>query len=235
MKLITTEGSDDFASSASRIVQLAVRENPSLSLTLPTGSSPVGLYDVLGKAHRAGSFNLERARVFMLDEYCDLPSYPVGSFIDFLERHLGEVIFNDATEVQRLSPSSDPLSYDEAIERAGGIDLAIVGVGRNGHLGFNEPGDDPRARTHVVTLASDTVAANFPDVPPSQRPTRAITIGLADLRAARSVLMLVTGANKHGVADLLAAGIVDPMVPATHVLDHDDLTIVMAGELLREP
>lgn len=233
MKLFTIQGSEEFAHCAARIVMERVREDPELTLTLPTGASPIGLYRGLIDAHRAGDFTLDDATVFMLDEYCDLPTYPRGSFLEYLERHLGAVINNERTHFESLSPTSDPRDYDEALDLAGGIDLAIVGVGRNGHIGFNEPGDDPGARTHVVALAADTVAANFPDTPQPLRPTRAITMGLADLKSARTVLMLVTGEGKHDVADLLAGGIVDPRVPATHVLDHDDLTIVMAGELLR--
>ena len=233
MKLITTEGSEEFARCAARFVEDRVRETPAISITLPTGSTPLGLYRLLRDARREGRFSLDEATVFMLDEYCDLPAYPAGSFIEYLGESLGDVIFNDSTNVRVISPSCDPEEYDDALDLAGGLDLAIVGVGRNGHVGFNEPGDDPNARTHAVTLAVDTITANFRDVCQTLRPTRAITIGLADLRRARSILMLVAGEHKHGTAELLAAGIADPLVPATQLLDHDDLTIVMAGELLR--
>jgi len=233
MKLVTTEGSEDFARGAARFVENRVRETPAISLTLPTGRTPLGLYELLRDAHRERRFSLDQATVFMLDEYCDLPAYPADSFIEYLDRSLGDVIFNDSTTVRVLSPSRDPKEYDDALDLAGGLDLAIVGVGRNGHVGFNEPGDDPIARTHVVTLAPGTIAANFRGADERRRPTRAITIGLADLRRARSILMLVAGEHKRGTAELLAAGIVDPLVPATLLLEHDDLTMMMEGQLLR--
>ena len=233
MKLITTESREEFDSVAASIVNQKVSEKPNLALTLPTGSTPRGLYEVLRRRQRDGNFSLERASVFMLDEYVDLPSYPVGSFAEFLFQHLGEVIFNGRTSFSPIKPGRDPRGYDAAIDLVGGLDLAVIGVGRNGHVGFNEPGDDPNARTHIVTLLDDTLEANFGGVGVDERPTRAVTIGMADLRSARSILMLVDGEQKHDVAGLLAAGIVDPHVPATHLLEHDDLTIVMSGELLR--
>lgn len=232
MKLITTSNVDEFADVAADCVTRAVRENPRLALTLPTGSTPRGLYRRLRDAHRNGTFSLEDARVFMLDEYRDLPSYPSQSFEYFLREHLGEVIFNPSTTRHLLDPWREPADYDATLDAEGGLDLAIVGVGRNGHVGFNEPGADVSSRTHVVTLAPDTLEANFPELDARLRPTRAITIGLADLRRARSILMLVAGENKHAVAEPLCAGLIDENVPATHLIEHDDLTIVMADDLL---
>jgi glucosamine-6-phosphate deaminase len=233
VKLITTHGASEFADVAASYVTRAVAENPRLSLTVPTGSTPLGLYQRLRDARHVNEFSLDDATVFMLDEYCDLPSYPERSFVTFLQDHLGEVIFNSSTTRKLLDPAQDPADYDEALDAVGGLDLAIVGVGRNGHVGFNEPGVDPSSRTHVVHLAADTLEANFPDLAPAGRPSRAITIGLADLQRARAILMLVTGQNKHAVADLVAAGIYEANVPATHLLGHDNLTVVMADELLR--
>ena len=231
MKLVTTHGAREFVDVAFAAVARAVEQNPALALTLPTGSTPVGLYERM-RQEAAGRFSLSAATVFMLDEYRDLPSYPTNSFVEFLRGHLGDVVFNSSTTRHLIEPTTDPVDYDVALDEAGGLDLAIVGVGRNGHVGFNEPGADVRSRTHVVDLATDTLEANFAGVAASSRPTQAITIGLCDLRRARSILMLVAGERKHAVADLLAAGIVDERVPATHLLDHDDLTIVMDDDLL---
>lgn len=232
MKLITTSSREEFDRTAATVVTRAVKKKPHLALTLPTGATPQGLYCELRRRHAEGNFSLDRATVFMLDEYIDLPSYPVRSFFEFLHEHLGEVIFNGRTAITPIRPDGDPRSIDEALDLVGGLDLAIVGVGRNGHVGFNEPGDNYGARTHVVTLLKDTLEANFADVGASERPRAAVTLGLADLRRAKSILMLVDGERKHEVAALLAAGDVDSHTPATQLLDHEDLTIVMSGELL---
>jgi glucosamine-6-phosphate deaminase len=202
-----------------------------LTVTLPTGHSPLGLYERLRHEHEAGRFTLNAATVFMLDEYVDLPSYPTGSFLEFLRGHLGPMVFNGSTTVCTLAPDGDPRAFDELLDLCGGLDLAIIGVGANGHVGFNEPGATPTQRTHMVELSSTTVADNFPGVASDQLPHRALTIGLADLVSARSVLMLVSGERKRSVAQMLTRGQFDPRVPATYLHDHPDLTVILEQSL----
>jgi glucosamine-6-phosphate deaminase len=208
---------------------------PSLALTLPTGSTPDGLYEVLAREHAAGRRLFTRANVFMLDEYLDLPAYPVASFYAHLRASLGPVVFNESTRFHRIEPSGTAAAlsrYDAELDDAGGLDLAVLGVGRNGHVGFNEPGTPCGSRTHVARLAAQTLEANFAGQRAPARPRRAVTIGLRDLLGARAILMLVRGAGKEHVASLLATGRQDHSVPATLALAHDDLTIVMDETLL---
>jgi glucosamine-6-phosphate deaminase len=238
VNLITTSSPEEFALRAAAVVADEVAGNPTLSLTLPTGSTPLGLYARLRDEHRAQRFSLDRANVFMLDEYVDLATYPDGSFLATLQFHLGEMVFNDTTTVHPLLPDADQgflARYDATLDAAAGLDLAIVGVGRNGHVGFNEPGARDDERTHFVTLAPDTLDANFPDVASDERPTRAVTMGLADLLGARSVLLLVNGASKHDVARLLLTETYVDSVPVTHLLGHPRLTVVMDERLLVAP
>ena len=236
MRVVRARGEGAFAEAALATLAGALRARAGLALTLPTGGTPRGLYRALRAAHARGEASLDAARVFMLDEYLDLPTYPVGSFRAYLEEHLGEVVFNGATRFEALAPSGDPArlaAYDRALDEAGGLDLAVVGVGRNGHVGFNEPGSPAEARTRVVELSEDTLEANFPGVAPEGRPRRAVTMGLYDLARARAVLMLVAGEGKAGVARrLLDERGVDPALPATHLLAHRDLTIVVEASLL---
>jgi glucosamine-6-phosphate deaminase len=171
----------------------------------------------------------------MLDEYLNLPTYPVRSFHHFLIEHLGPVIDNSHTTWHTISPSNDPAwstAYDALIDAAGGIDLAIVGIGQNGHIGFNEPGAHPSWRSHVVTLEASTLDVNFPETSPDQRPTTALTMGMADLIAARRVLLLASGANKAAVLRTLLEGIDDPHIPATFLRDHPNLTVIADGAAL---
>jgi glucosamine-6-phosphate deaminase len=170
----------------------------------------------------------------MLDEYVDLPGYPVGSFVAYLREHLGDLAFNASTTTYLLTPKSayDPAAYDRSLDETGGLDLAIVGVGRNGHVGFNEPGATDDQRTHVVTLTRATLEANFPGQPAASRPTRAVTVGLADLRRARSVLVLAAGGGKGEVVRHLAEGRRLEDVPVTHLVDHPDLMVVAEAALV---
>ncbi len=146
----------------------AVSLEPHLNIVFPTGHSPIGLYGHLRAEHAAGRFSLNHAHVFMLDEYVDLPSYPEGSFRAFLLDHLGDVIFNSFTKFHSLIVDDEIRScrrYDRELSLVGDIDLAIVGVGRNGHVGFNEPAADLSDRTHIVKL---TATRSRPTSPVSQ-------------------------------------------------------------------
>jgi glucosamine-6-phosphate deaminase len=235
VRLARASSAEEFDALAADAVIGLVRSNPALALTLPTGSTPAGLYRRLVEAHDRGRFSLDLATVFMLDEYLDLPSYPTGSFLEYLRSHLGAVLFNDSTTVRALAPSADPAvatAYDAALDAVGGLDLAVVGVGRNGHVGFNEPGSARAVRTHVAELAPETLEANFPAVAGDDRPRRAITMGLYDVARAGAVLMLVAGPHKAKVARQLLEGRVLADVPATQLLVHPDLTVVMDGSLI---
>jgi glucosamine-6-phosphate deaminase len=235
VKIINVADYDELALAASDVVTQTVALKPKLTVTFPTGHTPTGLYRHLRAEHAAGRFSLDDADVFMLDEYLDLPSYPEGSFQSFLQDHLGEVVFNKSTTFHPITLGEDVkvcTLYDLEIDLAGGVDLAVVGVGRNGHVGFNEPDAHFFGRTHVVKLATSTLETNFPDQPSSVRPTRAITMGLRDLVAARSVLMLASGSSKSPVLAALRDGDFNPSIPATYFLDHRDFTIIADDEAM---
>jgi glucosamine-6-phosphate deaminase len=234
MRFLAVDDAASLADTAARLVVERVTAHPTLALTVPTGATPRGLYQRLRAARAVGALDLSGASLFMLDEYVDLPGYPVGSFVAYLREHLGDLAFNSSTATHLLTPESayDPTAYDRLLDEAGGLDLAIVGVGRNGHVGFNEPGATDDQRTRVVTLAQATLEANFPGRPAASRPTRAVTVGLADLRCARSVLVLAAGEGKGEVVRHLAEGRRLEDVPATHLVDHPDLMVVAEAALV---
>lgn len=235
MKIVTVANYAELSTAASDVVTQTASLQPKLSVVFPTGHTPIGLYGHLRAEHAAGRFSLNDANAFMLDEYLDLPSFPDGSFRAFLYDHLGDVIFNSFTTFHPLSIDDELAScrrYDRELSLVGGIDLAIIGVGRNGHVGFNEPPADSSERTHIVKLTASTLEANFPCRPESMRPTRAITVGLRDLIEARSILMLASGSSKAPILAALRDGIFDPLVPATNFLDHQNFTIIADEEAL---
>jgi len=237
VNLYVASNAEDFAERSASFVRDRVNENPRLSLTLPTGSTPLGLYQSLRHDHDRGNFQLDRASVFMLDEYLDLPTYPRGSFVEYLRAHLGDLVFNATTKRHTMVPDeSDAFmsTYDRALDDVGGIDLAIVGVGRNGHVGFNEPGSHVSLRTHAVALSSDTLNDNFADVSENERPTRAVTVGMRDLLEARTVLMLISGRAKRDVTSLLIDERVDESIPATQLLTHADLHVLVTSDTVAD-
>jgi glucosamine-6-phosphate deaminase len=235
MKIISVADYKGLTMVASDVVTQAVVLQPTLNVVLPTGHTPIGLYAHLCAERAAGRFSLDEAEVFMLDEYLDLPSYPEGSYQSFLRHHLGELVFNDFTTFHPLNVGDEVAScqrYDRELTEVGGIDLAIVGVGRNGHVGFNEPAANSAERTHVVELTASTLDSNFSGLAHSARPTRAITMGLRDLIEARSILMLVSGSSKARVLKALLLGVYDPLIPVTNLLDHENFTIIADEEAL---
>ena len=228
MNVVDAADHHQFVAAACDVIRERVAARRELALTLPTGRTPIPLYRRLVELHDRDEFDLDAATVFMLDEYLDSPTYPVGSFAAFLREHLGSLVFNGRTTVHELAPREDAQdlrAYDALLDGVGGLDLAMVGVGRNGHVGFNEPGSRDDERTHVVALAPDTVEANFAHS--SWHATRAVTIGLADLRRASSILVLVSGPGKQRVVAQLVDGQRLNNVPVTHLAEHPDLTVVV--------
>ena len=207
---------------AARVAAL-LRNTPSAVLGLATGCTMVGVY----RALVASDVEVKHATTFNLDEYCGLPPDHPGSFHTFMAQHL----FGPANlpEDRTHFPDTDATAgvvYERAIAAAGGIDLQIVGIGRNGHIGFNEPGSSVSSRTRIVELSPATREANAPQFPDGKVPERAVTMGIATILEARSILLLATGDAK---ADALAAaleGPVTPACPAAFLSRHPDVTVI---------
>ncbi len=229
MRLIVTDPSHFDQRAGEELSRILREARPPSSIAVPTGSTPQGLYRWLAEQYALGHRLLAGWHIFMLDEYVDLATYPEGSFQDYLRHHLAAVLA-DAAAFHPLDPvlhAAEPWRYDDAIDAVGGLRVAVLGVGGNGHVAFNEPGSHDDERTHVVTLSELTREANFCDLPPAMRPTRAVTVGLGDLRRAQSLLLLIAGETKRAVAQLVLDGARLDDVPVTHLLDHPGLVVVL--------
>ena len=152
---------DETARAVAERVAAAVGDRPALVLGLPTGRTPIATYAELRRLHAAGALDLSQATTFNLDEFAGVePSHP-GSFRTFMERHLFVEAALDPARIHFLDGAAPDLDaecgrYESAIDAAGGIDLQLLGIGANGHIGFNEPADELAARTHRVRLADST-------------------------------------------------------------------------------
>jgi glucosamine-6-phosphate deaminase len=196
-------------------------------LALPTGRTPIPFYDELAARHSAGSRDLAAVRAFNLDELL-LPPSDERSFRSFMERHawsrtglrreLCDIPRGDAPD-----PEAECQRYEQAIAQAGGIELAILGVGSDGHIAYNMPGP-VTLPTHVVRLP-DGLAASL-GVPQEDWPLRAITMGLGTIRAARRILVLATGESKAAAVRALVCGPKDPEWPCTFLTDHPQLELL---------
>ena len=221
------------AEAAADIVQDVLRQVKAPVIALPTGETPIGLYQAL--ARRPLSF--ATARFFNLDEYEGMaPDHP-QSYHTFLHRHFLDHI-DAAPENIRLLRGDAPdalaecRAYDDAIRATGGFDLAILGLGGNGHVAFNEPFDPWDQETHRVVLAEKTRLAHRPNFArPEDVPQSGLTMGIKTLLAARKILLLCAGASKRDAMAALLKGRKDEAWPVTCLLGHKDVTIIAEAEL----
>jgi glucosamine-6-phosphate deaminase len=227
MEVRICAGSGEVARSGADRIALAAARQPGLVLGLPTGRTMVPLYAELARRKSRGEMDLAAARAFNLDELVLPPGHP-ASFSSYMACHAGARVGLDPARCDIPRPRGDLAAecrrYDSAIAAAGGLDLAILGLGNDGHVAYNLPGE-PQDRTHVVVLAE--ALADALGVPPEWRPLRAITMGIATLREARSLLVLATGSAKAAAVRALRQGPADPAWPCSLLRDHSDLLLVV--------
>lgn len=204
-------------------------------LGLPTGRTPLELYDELARLHRDEGLDFANVVTFNLDEYLDLaPAHP-RSFRSFMREKLFERVGIDplnawlpASDVAPSQVDAHCRAYEREIAAAGGIDVQILGLGRNGHIGFNEPGAERESRTREVRLAATTradAAAEFGGL--ANVPERAITMGIATVLAARRIRVLAFGASKREVVRRMLVDPLGPALPATFLREHGDVRLFL--------
>lgn len=221
---------EEAAVRATELYRALLRRKPDAVLGLATGSTPLGLYAQLVALYRAGEISFAQATSFNLDEYVDLPPTHDQSYRYFMEKNLFSQI--DLPQARIHVPSGLDVSeaalaaYDEAIEAAGGIDLQLLGLGGNGHIGFNEPGTPFALGTHVVALTERTRRDNarfFASL--DEVPTHAATMGVRTVMHARAILLLAFGRAKAEALAAALTGPVTPDVPASVLQLHPDVTV----------
>lgn len=212
-------------------IEALVRARPDATLALPTGHTPIPLYAELAERGRAGRIDFERVRTFNLDEWLGLRSGAPGSYAAFMATHLFSRVNLrpencHVPDSATAAPAAECARYERLIQEAGGIDLAVLGIGQNGHIGFNEPGTPFTARTHVVRVTPETCAANRWAFPDGQVPGSAITVGIATILAAREIILLATGAKKRDVLARALTAPIGPTLPATALRLHPHVRVI---------
>ena len=235
MKVRVLPDYDALGEAAAAVVAERLGEKPSVVLLLPTGTSPLGMYRRLVGLHRSGGLSFARATFFNLDEYLGLqPDHPASYHVYMKENFYGLVDADPARVHVPRGDAPDPEAecrrYEAAITEAGGIDLCVLGIGRNGHIGFNEPGAPFGSRTRAVRLAESTRRVNAADFEADRAPKRAITVGMATIFEAREVLLLASGANKARAVAAATEGEVSEEVPASMLGRHPDATLLLDGD-----
>lgn len=213
---------------AAALVAEQVRNKPSSVLGLATGSTPEGLYASLAAMYDGGELNLADVTTFNLDEYEGLAAGHIQSYRAFMQRHLFGLVNVAPDRVHFPVGVMANESYDNAIRRSGGIDLQILGIGSNGHIGFNEPGSPFGSRTRAVDLTLRTVQDNarfFANA--SQVPRRAVTMGMATIMEARRILLLASGTQKAEAVAAALEGAVHEGLPASILQRHADVVVLV--------
>lgn len=234
MLVVLKQNPEEVSRQAALMIAGAVRRKPSLTLGLATGGTMVAVYKELARIHKEEALDFSQVTTFNLDEYLGLDAGHSQSFHYFMEKKFFSQV-NVRREKIHIPDGTVPgdfneycAKYEESIRNAGGIDLQLLGIGRNGHIGFNEPTSSLGSRTRVKVLSKDTIEDNKKSFAAGEKvPNCAITVGIGTILEARKILLLGTGAAKaHSVAGAIE-GPVTASLTASALQLHPDVTFVV--------
>lgn len=235
MRIIHADSYDQLSALAADIIAAQIILKPNCLLGLATGSSPLGAYANLVERCKQGRLDFSRVRTVNLDEYCGLTPDNPQSYHYFMDANLFSQVNIDKANTHLPDGSAPDMRaecarYEALVESLGWPDLQLLGIGHNGHIGFNEPAPDFPAQVHTVQLAESTIQANsrlferIEDVP-----TMAVTMGVGAIMKARRVL-LIAGADKAEIVEKACHGPVTPQVPASILQLHPNATVILSGK-----
>ena len=237
MDIIILKNSEQVAIAGAQQLQNLLATKPDAVLGLATGRTPLALYQQLIAAHENNSLSFGDVTTFNLDEYLGIRPQDSQSYRSYMQRELFDHIDIDTsnTYLPACAMDENPLDvgqqYEEKIRAAGGIDIQVLGIGQNGHIGFNEPSSSLKSRTRIKTLTRETIANNrqyFDD--PDSQPQLAITMGIATIMDAHEILLLATGAEKAEAVRQSIEGPVSSMWPASILQMHERVTVLLDKE-----
>ena len=241
MKIIKTKDYADMSRKAANIIAAQVITKPDCVLGLATGSTPIGTYKELIKAYENGDLDFSLVKTANLDEYRGLEKSNDQSYDYFMKANLFNHIninFDNLNIPNGEKPDAEEecKRYEEVVKALGGQDLQLLGMGHNGHIGFNEPADEFPKETHCVDLQESTIQANkrfFEKV--EDVPTQAYTMGIGTIMQAKKILVIASGVDKAEIVKKAFFGPITPQVPASILQLHPDVTVVVdeaAGSLI---
>lgn len=236
MKFITTDSYERLSELAAEYIAAQVILKPDSVLGLATGSSPIGIYKYLVEKYRNGNLDFSETVSINLDEYVGLDGSHEQSYRYFMQDNLFDhVNFKPENTFVPNGCAADLAAecreYDARVRRFGGIDLQLLGIGFDGHIGFNEPDDHFTAETHVVDLLPSTIEANsrfFSSI--DEVPKQAVTMGMGSIMTAKKVLLIANGKKKKEVLEKALNGKITPQLPASLLQLHRDVTVIFSEE-----
>lgn len=236
MNILTFDSNEKLNEAGANIIAGLVQTQPKAVLGLATGGTPVGIYERLVSDFKRGLFSFSQATSFNLDEYVGLDKKHPQSYYAYMHEHLFHHIDLPAERAHipngnAPDPQAECERYDRLIAEAGQIDLQLLGIGHNGHIGFNEPAHALIRGTHVVDLAEETLKANarfFDSV--DEVPKQAITMGVGTILKAKTILLVVRGADKADIVHRALTGPITTDCPASLLQTHPHLVVLLDKE-----
>lgn len=235
MEVIKVKDYQELSKVAADIIADLLKKNPKATLGLATGSSPVGLYQNLIKMYENKEISFKDVKTYNLDEYCELPRSHPESYYSFMHRNLFSHV--DIKEENVHIPCSEGSDLEKLCEdynnqlHNASIDLQLLGIGANGHIGFNEPGTSFEQETFVVKLTDKTRKDNqrfFNSL--DEVPTHAMTMGIKNIMQAKKILLVASGKNKQDAVKKLLSGVVTEEFPASILNKHNDVVVIIDEE-----
>lgn len=236
MRFIVCENYEELSKKAAEFVAAQIILKPNCNLGLATGSTPIGMYKTLVDMN----VDFSEVTTFNLDEYYPISRSNNQSYYYFMTENLyskvnlkKENIFIPNGETS--NPELECAQYEKSIAEHGGLDLQVLGIGQNGHIGFNEPSETLNSFTHITQLTSNTIEANsrfFDNI--NDVPTQALTMGIATIMRAKRILLLASGKEKAHVVHALQGNTIDPEIPATILAAHNDVTVIVDKDAISE-
>ncbi|SFM21105.1 glucosamine-6-phosphate deaminase [Salibacterium qingdaonense] len=230
MEVIAAKDYQDMSEKAASLIAEEINKQPAIVLGLATGGTPEGTYQAL--IREAGSVPLSRLQTFNLDEYAGLPPEHPNSYHFYMKEKLFLPLQLGANQTHLPRGDADDLQkeagrYENHIQESGGIDLQLLGIGENGHIGFNEPGSSFDSRTHIVELKPSTREANARFFDEKEEvPHHAVTMGIQTIMESRRIMLLASGTRKQEAVTNLLEGKISEDFPASVLQKHPYVTII---------
>ena len=232
MEIIVCKNYEEMSEVAADIMATVMKENPTCVLGLATGSTPVGMYQKLVEMNHAGEIDFSQVTTVNLDEYYPISPDNNQSYRYFMNQNLFDHVNIDKSRTyvpdgMAEHPETACLAYEETLADVGYPDIQVLGIGQNGHIGFNEPADALEVMTHVTDLTTSTIEANarfFDSI--EDVPTKALTMGIGSIMRAKKIIVLANGEAKRAAIAKLLTGKLDTSCPVTMLHLHPDVTLI---------
>ena len=233
MKVLVEKSYNEISKKAAYLVKQQIKEKPNSVLGLPTGSTPLRMYDELIEMYERGEVDFSKVITFNLDEYYGLPPDHPQSYNYYMWNNFFDHINIKKENVHILDGMTNNierecLEYETKIKNAGGIDLQILGIGPNGHIGFNEPSETLNDKTHLVTLTEETIETNSRFFDSKEKvPEKALTLGISTILKSDKIIIMASGESKASAIKKTLSGQINTCTPSTLLQTHSNVTVIV--------